>query len=47
MMIRKNGEEAVIAYETRGAAISFGKTGYSSPNSGYVPLPSIAAILRK
>jgi hypothetical protein len=45
MMIRKNGMEAVIAYEIRGAAVSFGKTGRSSPNSTYVPLASLAVIL--
>jgi hypothetical protein len=45
MMIRKNGMEAVFAYETQGAAISFGKTGCSSPNSAYIPLPSIDVIL--
>jgi hypothetical protein len=37
--------EAVIAYEIRGAAISFGKTGCTSPNSAYVSLPFIAVIL--
>jgi hypothetical protein len=45
MMIRENGMEAVIAYEIRGAAVAFGKTGRPSPNCAYVPLLSIAVIL--